>query len=230
MMKNSKVRLSIVTIVLLILYNLIVFAIPFYRGKTFWVSYVFTLAGFVVGIVSAWIGFVKQPNARSKFYGFPILKIGVLYALIQIIAGFLFMALGKWIPVWIVLILCAVAMAVAIIGLVSADTVVNQINNQDNELKKNVQLMRELQSKVMQLPGLCKETEVQNAIRKLGEDFRFSDPVSSDALIQIENDLSSAVYDLQDAVTESDWTAAKQICANVSDLLKERNRQCKLNK
>ena len=67
-------------------------------------------------------------------------------------------------------------------------------------------------------------------LNKLAESFRFSDPVSSDALIDIEANLSALVDELQSAVLEKDTEAAKTLCAKVEATLADRNRLCKLNK
>ena len=86
--------------VLLILYILIAFLIPFAKTATYWVSFVFTLIAFCVVAASIYIAFVKNPDAKSRFYGFPIARIGIIYGIAQLVAGLLLMALGKWVPVW----------------------------------------------------------------------------------------------------------------------------------
>ena len=55
--------------VLLILYILIAFLIPFAKTATYWVSFVFTLIAFCVVAASIYIAFVKIPDAKSRFYG-----------------------------------------------------------------------------------------------------------------------------------------------------------------
>ena len=67
-------------------------------------------------------------------------------------------------------------------------------------------------------------------LRELSEKFRFSDPVSSDALAEIENDLTATVDELQAAVMENDIDSAKVLCAKVTATLEQRNTMCKLNK
>ena len=68
------------------------------------------------------------------------------------------------------------------------------------------------------------------ALNKLAESFRFSDPVSSDALNDIEASLNALVDELQSAVLEKDNAAAQTLCAKVEATLADRNRMCKLNK
>ena len=229
-MKKDIIRWGIGLGVLLVLYILVAFLIPFAHTTTFWVSLVFTLIAFGIVAVSIYIAFIKNPDAKSRFYGFPIAKIGAIYGLAQLIAGIVFMALAAYVPVWLAVLVYAIALGVAIIGLISADAVVEEIYVQDTKLKKNVSLMRGLQSKVNQMAALCDNSEATAAIKRFAEEMRYSDPVSSDALVEIEADLSAAVDELQSAIVDGDIAAIKQLCRKASAVLAERNRLCKLNK
>ena len=225
-MKKDTIRGIAALGILLILYILIVFLIPFVKTTVFWVSFVFTLIAFGVVAVSLYIAFVKNPDAKSKFYGFPIAKIGVIYGAAQLLVGLLFMALGKWAPVWLAVLVYAIALGAAVIGLISADAVREEIQRQDNKLKKDVSFMRNLQSKVNQMATQCAAPE----LRQFAEDIRYSDPVSSDALTDIERELAAAVEELQAAVVDGDGESVAQLCRKASAVLSERNRLCKLNK
>lgn len=225
-MKKNMTRGIAALAVLLVLYILVAFLIPFVHTATFWVSVVFTLIAFAVVGAAIYTAFVKKPDAKSKFYGFPIAKIGVIYGAVQLAAGLLFMALSKWVPVWVAVLVYAIALGAAVIGLISTDAVVDEIHVQDEKLKKNVALMRSLQSKMNQIASQAEDA----AVKKLAEDFRYADPVSSEAIAEAEADLAAAVDELQAAVIDGDATAAAQLCRKTSALLAERNRICKLNK
>ena len=225
-MKKDTIRGIIALTVVLALYILIAFLIPFVHTAVFWVSFVFTLIAFAVVAVAIYIAFIKNPNARSRFYGFPIAKIGVVYGAVQMIAGLVFMALAAFAPVWVAVLVYAIALGAAVIGLVSAEAVVSEIHVQDSKLKKDVALMRALQSKVNQMASHSEGAD----IKALADEFRYSDPVSSDALAEVERDLSAAVDELQSAVIDGDAEAVAQLCRKASTVLAERNRLCKLNK
>ena len=229
-MKKDTIRGIAALGILLILYILIAFLIPFVKTAVFWVSFLFTLIAFGVVAASIYIAFIQNPNAKSKFYGFPIAKIGVMYGAAQLLAGLTFMALGLWIPVWAAVLVYAIALGAAVIGLISADAVVEEIHNQDGKLRKNVALMRALQSKLNQMAAQCDNPDAASAVKKFAEELRYSDPVSSDALAEIERDLNAAVDELQSAVIDGDSAAVKQLCRKASAILSERNRLCKLNK
>lgn len=225
-MKKDMLRSILVGVIVLAVYCLIVFLIPFVKNATFWISFLFTLISFCVVAASVYIAFVKKPDAKSKFYGFPIARIGTVYSIVQLIAGLVFMVLSQWIPVWVAVLVYAIALGAAIIGLISADTVVDEIQKQDVKLKKNISMMRNLQSKLNQVAIDSGDP----ALKKLAEDIRYSDPVSSDALSEIEAELSASVDELQVAVVDGDTEAARQLCRKTSAILAERNRLCKLNK
>ena len=131
-----------------------------------------------------------------------------------------------WIPVWAAVLVYAIALGVAAIGLISADAVREEIQRQDVKLKKDVSFMRNLQSKVCQMATQCDAPE----LKRFAEDIRYSDPVSSDALGDIEQELAAAVEALQAAVVDGDSESVAQLCRKASAVLAERNRLCKLGK
>jgi len=229
-MKKEMLRWGIGLGVLLVLYILIAFLIPFVHTALFWVSFAFTLIAFCVVAAAFYIAFLQNPDAKSKFYGFPIAKIGAIYGLVQLIAGILFMALAAYVPVWLAVLVYAIALGAAVIGLISAEAVVEEIRVQDVKLKKDVTLMRGLQSKVNQMAAQCDNPDAAAAIKQFAEEMRYSDPVSSEALAEIEADLAAAVDELQSAIVDGDSNAVKQLCRKASAVLAERNRLCKLNK
>ena len=67
-----------------------------------------------------------------------------------------------------------------------------------DKLKKDVSLMRSLQSKVSQIASQSDDV----AIKALAEEFRYSDPVSNDAIADAEADLAAAVDQLQAAFVD----------------------------
>lgn len=229
-MKKDMIRWGIGLGVLLVLYILVAFLIPFVHTATFWVSLLFTLIAFGVVGASFYIAFIKNPDAKSRFYGFPIAKIGAIYGLVQLIAGMLFMALAALVPAWVAVLVYAIALGAAVIGLISAEAVAEEIHNQDAKLKKDVTLMRSLQSKLNQMAAQCDNPDAAAEVKRFAEEMRYSDPVSSEALADIEADLAAAVDELQSAAVDGDSASVKQLCRKASGILAERNRLCKLNK
>ena len=225
-MKKDTIRAVAAGTITFVIYNLIAFVIPFAHTAAFWISYGFTLGAFVVVCASIHIAFVKNLDTKSRFYGFPIARIGVIYGVAQLIVSLAVMSLAKWTPWWIPTLVYAIGLGAAAIGLVSAEAVVDEIKTQDAKLKKDVSLMRSLQSKISQIASQTDYT----AIKTLAEEFRYSDPVSNAAIADAEADLAAAVDQLQAAFVDGDQDAVAQLCRKTTALLAERNRLCKLNK
>lgn len=228
-MKKNTVRTAVVWLILLAVYHVIVFAVPFTHNGAFWLSYVFALAAFAVLGAATYLGEIKGEGVKSKFYGFPVLKIGAVYFAVQIVLGLVVMAVAV-IKVWVALVIYVILLGAAAVGLFAADAMREEIERQDVVQKKNTSAMLALRSKAGTLPGLTDNAEMKKALTNLSESFRFSDPVSSDALAEIEQDLASLLDELQKALLEKDSASAETLCKQTELKLVERNRLCKLGK
>ena len=228
--KKDALRWFLSLAIVLALYLVLILGIPFVKNAAYWLSFGFTLAAFGVAGAAGYVGVVRKEDAKSRFYGFPVAKIGLVYGVAQLALGLVVMALASWIPAWLAAVAYVLMLGAACLGLIAADTVVEQIHVQDAKLRADVRLMRSLQSKLNQLASQCDDPDAAAALKKLAEELRYSDPVSSAALKEIEADLSAAVEELQAAVIDADTAAVKHLCRKASALLAERSRLRKLNK
>lgn len=228
---NEKEKKGVLMLVLLfVVYTLIVLAAPFAKGRMFWLTYLFTAAAFGVQVYVFKLSFEKEAGAKSKFYGFPIARVGVSYLAVQIVLGLVFMVLAAVAPVWLALVLYLALLAATAVGIVATDSIRDEVERQDTQLKKDVATMRALQSKAAALPARCENAAARVALEKLADEFRYSDPVSAPTLVEMENNLTAALDELETAVVDSDNTAVLDFCKKISAALAERNRLCKLNK
>lgn len=229
-MKKSTMRWWVVLAVVFVVYNVVAFALPFEKTAVFAESYLFSLIAIAAQIYVVKTAFCQRETVKSKFYGFPIAKIGVMYLAAQLILGLVFMALSAVIPMWLPLILYVVMLGAAAVGLIAADAMRDEIDRQDVKLKKDVSAMRALQSRANVLASRCEDAALRKAVQAFAEDLRFSDPVSSDALREPEAELARCVTELECAVVDGDVPGALALCRKAEALLAERNRLCRLNK
>lgn len=229
-MKKNEIRVLAFAGIALIAYNVIAFALPFNMGAAFWISYVFSMVAILVQLPIMRIAFKNGTSVRSKFYGFPIARIGVTYAIIQIILSIVVMALGSILPVWIPIVLYVLILCISAAGFIAADAMRDEVVRQDVKLENNVSFMRALQSKANFIVSQCSDDEVKRAVKAYADSLRYSDPVSNDALAEIENELSIYTDELQKAVMDEDDSSVISLCKKTEALLAERNRLCKLNK
>lgn len=229
-MKKNAIRWWVVLGVVLVVYNVLAFALPFPKTAVFAVSYLFTMIAILAQIYVIRTAFYRGEGVKSKFYGFPIAKLGVIYLAVQLIAGLVFMALGLIVPVWLPLALYVVLLGIAAAGFVAADAVRDEVVRQEIKLEKDVSRMREFQAKGRALVALNKVPEAARPLEKLAEDLRFSDPVSSEALTEIEDQLAECLAQLQEAVSAQKTEQILSVCQEAERILAERNQLCKLSK
>lgn len=208
-------------------YSLVVFLVPFPKKGVFWLSYLFSLVALAFQIPVA-ASYIKSNGARSRFYGLPLIRLGFLYLGVQWAVSLVFMALGSIAPVWLVVLVDLLLLAAASLGLIAADAVREEIQRQDVVLENRVQTMRTLQSKVSTLTS--PDPRVNEALQRLKEDLRYSDPVSSPELDEAEDNLAACLDELQFTIAREDSEKALFLCQKSCTVLAERNRLCKLYK
>ena len=231
-MDKKNYRQLIIGGIALALYLVVALAVPFPKTPAYWAAFAFGLVAIAAQVYVMKAAFQQGEPVKSKFYGYPIARIGVIYLVLQLILSFAVMALGFafQVPVWAVVVASAVLLGVCAIGFISADIMRGEVERQDAKIKTDVRTMRALQSKAASIAGLCADDETKKALSSLADQFRFSDPVSSASVAELEASLAASVDELQAAVVDGDFAAAKQLCGKIEAALSERNRLCKLNK
>ena len=228
-MKNN-VRGIIVLALLLVVFSVVAFIIPFARTATFWLAYGFGAFALLFQLYIFRTADAAGGDAKSRFYGFPVARVGVIYLVAQLIASFVEMALAKVMPAWVPLIVNLILLVAAVIGCITVETMRDEIVRQDGQLKKSVSNMRELQSLSASLVNQCADESLKPTLRKLADEFRYSDPVSSDNTLDLEADMRSQLGDIQQALIEGDADGAKKLCGKLLGSLTERNRICSVSK
>lgn len=232
-MKLSKnaVRFLIFIGLALLVFNVIAFVVPFAKTGTFWIGYLFGTISILGQIAVMKLAFNGTTTVRSKFYGFPVARIGIIYAVVQVLLSIFLMALAAYIPAWIPVVIFIILFAIAAAGLVASDTVREEVVRQDAKIVEDVKTMRNLQSKMNMLVSQsdCNE-EVKSALSSLAEEIKYSDPVSGKATKELEQELLFDIEELQKVVVDGDNESALKICKKAMGILAERNRLCKLNK
>ncbi len=231
-MKKNTIRWWIILVAVLAVYNVVVFAVPFPKNAVFFVSWAFTLLAIGAQAYVIRTAFYQSRDIKSRFYGFPIAKVGGIYLIIQIVLGVAFMTLGLAIsvPIWVPLVLYMVLLGASAVGFVAAETTRDEVERQDAKLKKDVSCMRALESKAAAMVPLAKDDQMRKSLEVFAENLRFSDPVSSEALNAIEADLTAYADELQQAMVENDTENALTLVKKAQTVLAERNRLCKLEK
>lgn len=222
-MKKNSTKGYVILGILFALVSITAFVVPTVKTTTYWIAYVFTAAAFAaqIGIWKTALG--KEETLKSKFLGFPIVHIGIVYAVIQVIAFALFMFVPT-LPAWSAIVVCSIIAGVSAVCMISADAGRNEIERVEAKVQKKVFYIRELQADIEVLTDNESDATVKTALAQLAEKIRFSDPMSSEQLADLENKISSKVAELKTTSNKL------EIITELNSLFDERNKKCKILK
>lgn len=229
-MKKNTIRWWVVLAVILVVFTVLAFALPFPKTAVFAVSYLFGLAAIAAQIYVIRTAFYQGEGIRSKFYGFPIARVGGLYLAAQLILSLVSMALALLVPLWLPLVLSVVLAGAAVVGFIGTDVMRDEVVRQDKKQEKDVSRMRAFQAQGKAILSINALPEQTASLEHLAEALRYSDPVSSEALTEIEENLAEVLTALQKAVAGRNADEIAAHCQQAETILTERNQLCKLHK
>ena len=222
-MKKNKGMAYAVLAIAFVLFNVIAFAVPTAKTATFWIAYAFSVVAFASQIVIWKFAFKGADSLKSKFLGIPLISVGITYLIVQIIAFAIFMALPLMAS-WIALVVCALILGVSAICLVGTETGREEINRVEEKVEKKVFYIKSLQVDIEMLASAERDADTKAALTKLAEKIRFSDPMSNEALNDLEADITAKVEELKTAENKA------EIITVLDSLITERNKKAKLLK
>ena len=217
-----KQKLSILGVeaIVVILYSIIVFLIPFPKGGVFWLSYIFTLIALFAQLLFLQVAFGTGTSLRSRFYGYPIFRIGMIYLAVQVIASIIFMILAVFVkvPMWIPTICYLIILGLGAIGLIATDNVRDTVVLVEKKHANNTAMIRGLRRQAEVLANQFPELE------PVAEALKYADPVSTVGSEGYERQLGDL---MQQAAQHPD---REQLRDQLLELLNQRNAVCKSSK
>ena len=222
-MRTSQNLVCAILCVVFILLNVVVFAIPTDKTRTFWVAYVFTVVAFALQ-VPVWEKSLKQKDTlKRKFLGISTVHVGIVSLILQVIALAVFIAVPT-LPSWAAVVACAIIFGLSTICLVSSGIGVREISRVEEKVLEKTFFIKELQANVELIAEAETDNETKTMLKQLAEKIRYSDPVSSEKLADLESRISAKAEGLK---------TADNIIESISELnmlLDERNKKCKILK
>ena len=229
----SKKTASLIAVyaIAIVVYLFAFLIIPFPKSAASWISFVFTLVALAASCFITMYAFKEDEPLDSKVYGFPIFKVGAVYAIAQFVFGLLICILASFMqmPVWIPLLVSVVFLAAAAVGVIAADNIKDIVIEQKEAVEVQTKVMKTFTVDLSYVSSLTKDPILSKAVEKLAEEFRFSDPVSNEATEKIELQLNEEVDKLASLLKDNPEEAFKQI-EFIKSVLDKRNRIAKESK
>lgn len=227
-MKTAAIMLAIAFVV----YNVILFVAAGFvdHNAVFWLSWVFVLLGFVtMAIVGVFLG-EEGLHMRDWIFGFPMLRYTYIYIIGELVLSVIFMLCehtASWKLAFILQFILICIYLVFVVGCFFAKRTIHEVKT---NTKDKTTFIRMLRVDAEMLVEKCNDAETKALCQKLAEDIRFSDPMSNEALFELEKEITLAVSSCNDAIAAGDLETAKELCGKASVLLTERNKKCKVLK
>lgn len=208
------------------LFCVLALAIPTPKTATFWIVFAFTVVAFAVQIIVWKLAFGKEDTMKSKFLGFPIIHIGLVYLAVQLVAFVVFMAAATVLPPWSTIVACSLILGLSAICLIATEAGRDEVQRVEDKVKSKVFYIKSLQVDVELLAEKAPDGSVKNTLNDLAQKIRFSDPMSHEQLAPLEEKLALLIEEMKSA-HEDDMLG---LILQVNKLLNERNAKCKLLK
>lgn len=233
-MKKTFKQYTILWAILLVAYNIIVFAVRPIAGfvrlydARFWISWGCVVLAFLIQLLLARKAFQSE-NKERFFLNIPLITESYAALIVMIVAASVLMLIPDC-PAWIAVIVCTVICAFSGLAVVKAEIAADVVSDLDKKIKSNTLFIKSLTMDAERLMAKAKSTEVKVECKKVFEAVRYSDPMSHDTLSGIESQLSIQFAKLSEAVASDSADLVVAITADFLALSAERNNMCKLLK
>ena len=222
MKKNSTTGYILLSIAF-VLVSVIAFTIPSAKTTAFWISYAFTVIAFAAQIAIWKAALGRAESLKSKFLGFPVLHIGIVYLVVQVVALIVFLSIPT-LPIWSAIVAGAVIAGSSAICMIAADVGRSEIEQVSAKARERTFYIKQLQTDIESLANTETNAETKTALKQLAEKIRFSDPMRDAQIADIENRITAKISETKSATDKS------RIIAELNLLLDERNRKTKILK
>lgn len=222
-MKKNSSKGYLILGILFVLVSVIAFAVPSEKNTAFWISYTFTLIAFAAQIVIWKSTLGRAESLKSKFLGFPIVHIGMVYLVVQVIAFGVFLFIPT-LPIWSAVVACTVVAGVSSVCMIASDVGRSEIERVSAKVQEKAFYIKQLQADVELLVGAETDAATKSTLTQLAEKIRYSDPMSNEQIADIEDRITAKVAELKSS------TDKVKIINELNSLLDERNRKIKILK
>ena len=219
--------------IVLAVFNVVTFVIPVTVNinkftPSFWIAYAFITLVFIGNLICSLL-FFKEENKSKVFLNIPIINLAYSALIVSLIVGAVAMAVPQ-IPYWIGVIVDVLVIAFYAIAIVKATAAADIVNDVEQKVKVKTLFIKSLTTDADSLMSRASSDEMKAETKKVYEAIRYSDPMSNDALANIENQIQNEFNVFADAVKNNDIDLAKSASYEFVILINNRNSKCKFLK
>ena len=221
--------------VMLAVFNGIAFATPGWAGApkytgAFWAGYVFVTIAFVANLCLTFWAFKDAGNSTKRmFYNLPVIRISYSMLIVSLIVGALTMV-NSLLPTGIAVAILLILVVFYTVTIVSSKVAIDAVEAVDTKIEAKTSFMKDLRAKADSLVKSASTPAIKEECNKVFEAIRFSDPMSSPSLDQIESQINIKYMEFSTAAKSGEEDKVKVLNKELQDLIAERNAECKAGK
>lgn len=220
---------ALIYVVLFGVYNMLVFLIFSDYNEIFWTSYVFFVLAFLIHIACI-ASILKEMNVQAVFFGIPLASFSVYFVFAELFTSLVFMIFKDYanikVTVAVQVILLSIFIIIAVVSIMTRDAV----QNVNTKIKENVVHIKALTVDVEMLMQRCTDPVTKNALKKLSETIKYSDPMTTDAVAAQDQMIMQYMLELRTVFDAGDMAGAQNACNRIELLFVERNKLLKIMK
>ena len=227
---NNKFKYYVaVWVILLIIFNVITFVMPAEIaglnkfGGAFWSGYVLIMLALIGQLVCACFT-LRETKLEKVFLKFPMITISYSALILSFAIGSACMVIPN-LPNWVGIVLCSLIFGFNAIAAVKASAAADIVIETDAKVRKETSFIRTITVDAENLISQAKTDEAKNACKKVYEAFRYSDPMSSDGLTEIEEKISNS-FEVFSAKVKS-GKSCTDLAEEIVNLIGDRKRMCR---
>lgn len=171
---------------------------------------------------------LNQRKLSGTFYRLPLIRLSYGCLVVTLILAVV--AMLAIIPSWVPLALTLLVLAIYLFAILKAGTAAALVEGVDRKVEAKTVFIKTLTVDASALMDRAKSEPVKTACKKVFEAVRYSDPMSTESLADVESRIRIEFDALTDAVLADDADNANASADELLTLIKERNSGCKMEK
>ena len=213
--------------IVLLIFNVFVFAINQRFEANFWSGYLFTTISYVLVCMVCIIPIgIRKSKNNGIFYSYPLMIFSALYMILQLFVGCCVIFINNF-NLRVSLVLQVLLLMVYLLFVV----IVMFYRNNTEQILYGTKAKRffknEVEMKINSLTSIA-EGQYKTSLEKIKEQVKYEvENLSTEQASNVENKIIVKIDELEESVATENEEKVAQLCKEISYLLRQRNELCK---
>lgn len=215
-----------------IIFNTLVFVIPaavaggaHFEHAAFWIGYILVLLAYFAQMACGYLA-LRGETLDKVFLRIPLLHVGHAAVVLSTVFGALFLAVPV-LPAWIGGIVALLVTAWYVLAATRAVAAAENVEAVDQKVEKQTAFVHTLTGEAAALLSYAQSEQAKEAANRVYEAIRYADPMSVEALNDIEEEIFDVFTRFTNAVKSGDDAQTAALAEQITQLIGDRNQKCK---